>query len=89
MAALFGTRRPPHQGIPHLRPLGGPRPGGGRNGASVYDASIVLNHPGGLNRANSSTRHLYHVEMNSPVLEYSEMGKLQAVVRALRGPGQW
>ena len=53
----------------------------------VYDASIVPNRPGGLNRANSSTRHLYHVEMNSPVLEYGEMGKLQAVVRALRRAG--
>lgn len=30
---------------------------------------------------------LYKVEMNSPKLEYSEMGKLQEVVRALRHAG--
>ena len=59
----------------------------GKKWRFVYDASIVPNRPGGLNRANSSTRHLYHVEMNSPVLEYGEMGKLQAVVRALRQAG--
>ena len=34
--------------------------------------------------ARSST---YKVELNSPVLEYSEMGKLQEVVRALRHAG--
>jgi len=59
----------------------------GKKWRFVYDASIVPTRPGGLNRANSSTRHLYHVEMNSPVLEYGEMGKLQAVVRALRRAG--
>ena len=59
----------------------------GKKWRFVYDASIVPTRPGGLNRANTSTRHLYHVEMNSPVLEYSEMGKLQAVVRALRRAG--
>lgn len=34
-----------------------------------------------------SASDLYKVEMNSPKLEYSEMGKLQEVVRALRHAG--
>ena len=59
----------------------------GKKWRFVYDASILPTHPSGLERANSSTRHLYHVEMNSPVLEYSEMKKLQQVVRALRQAG--
>lgn len=59
----------------------------GKKWRFVYDASILPTRSGGLQRANSSTRHLYHVEMNSPVLEYSEMEKLQQVVRTLRQAG--
>ncbi len=52
----------------------------------VYDSSIL---------AFCRNRHqfittddgCYKVEMNSPKLEYSEMGKLQEVVRTLRGAG--
>ena len=49
----------------------------------VYDGSIR-----GIqgNREPTSSR-LYKVEMNCPVLEYSEMEKLQQVVRALRQAG--
>ena len=51
----------------------------------VKDASI---HPEHRERGRLvSASDLYKVEMNSPKLEYSEMGKLQEVVRALRHAG--
>ena len=52
----------------------------------VYDGSIQATQRVGRRQepARSST---YKVELNSPVLEYSEMGKLQEVVRALRHAG--
>ena len=51
----------------------------------VKDASI---HPERRERGRiDSASDLYKVEMNSPKLEYSEMGKLQEVVRALRHAG--
>ena len=51
----------------------------------VKDASI---HPERRERGRLvSASDLYKVEMNSPKLEYSEMGKLQEVVRALRHAG--
>ena len=55
----------------------------GKKWRFVYDGSIR-----GIqgNREPTSSR-LYKVEMNSPVLEYSEMEKLQQVVRALRRAG--
>ena len=52
----------------------------------VYDSSIH-----GSRRVNRQqipiSDRIYKVEMNSPKLEYSEMGKLQEVVRALRHAG--
>ena len=51
----------------------------------VKDASI---HPEHRERGRLvSASDLYKVEMNSPKLEYSEMSKLQEVVRALRHAG--
>ena len=51
----------------------------------VKDASI---HPERRERGRLvSASDLYKVEMNSPKLEYSEMGKLQEVVRTLRRAG--
>ena len=51
----------------------------------VKDASI---HPEHRERGRLvSASDLYKVEMNSPKLEYSEMGKLQEVVRTLRHAG--
>lgn len=51
----------------------------------VKDASI---HPEHRERGRLvSASDLYKVEMNSPKLEYSEMGKLQEVVRVLRHTG--
>lgn len=86
VAALFGTSARRTRESRTYDPWEAPDQEG-KKWRFVYDASIVPTRPGGLNRANSSTRHLYHVEMNSPVLEYSEIGKLQAVVRALRRAG--
>lgn len=86
VAALFGTSARRTRESRTYDPWEAPDQEG-KKWRFVYDASIVPTRPGGLNRANTSTRHLYHVEMNSPVLEYSEMGKLQAVVRALRRAG--
>ena len=52
----------------------------------VYDGSIQATQRVGRRQepARSST---YKVELNSPVLDYAEMGKLQEVVRALRHAG--
>lgn len=52
----------------------------------VFDASIRATHRSGR-RQLSTGDDTYKVEMNSPKLEYSEMGKLQEVVRVLRHAG--
>ena len=52
----------------------------------VYDASIRGSRRLGLQQVPTGDG-VYKVEMNSPKLEYSELGKLQEVVRALRRAG--
>lgn len=52
----------------------------------VYDSSIRATRQQG-GRQSSVLSDEYKVEMNSPKLEYSEMGKLQEVVRTLRRAG--
>lgn len=52
----------------------------------VFDGSIRTTHETG-NEQIGIHDWCYSVEMNSPKLEYSEMGKLQEVVRALRHAG--
>lgn len=58
----------------------------GKTWRLVSDASIYM-----TRKVNREQVHIYDgvysVEMNSPKLEYSEMGKLQKVVRALRHAG--
>src|SRR5699024_2443591 len=58
----------------------------GKTWLFVFDASIRATHRSGR-RQLSTGDDTYKVEMNSPKLEYSEMGKLQEVVRALRHAG--
>ena len=55
----------------------------GKKWRFVYDGSIR----GIQGNGEPTSSRLYKVEMNSPVLEYSEMEKLQQVVRALRQAG--
>lgn len=55
----------------------------GKKWRFVYDGSIR----GIQGNGEPTSSRLYKVEMNSPVLEYSEMEKLQQVVRALRRAG--
>ena len=58
----------------------------GKKWRFVYDSSIdAFRRKGG--RLEATGDGLYHVEMNSPKLEYSEMDKLQEVVRILRRAG--
>ena len=58
----------------------------GKTWRFVCDASIQGSCR--ISRQQVSTEdRAYKVEMNSPKLEYSEMGKLQEVVRALRHAG--
>lgn len=52
----------------------------------VYDSSIHASHQVGRQQLPIDD-DTYKVEMNSPKLEYREMGKLQEVVRALRRAG--
>ena len=52
----------------------------------VYDSSIRATRQQG-GRQSSVLSDEYKVEMNSPKLEYSEMEKLQEVVRTLRRAG--
>ena len=52
----------------------------------VYDGSIQATRRVGR-RQQPANESSYKVELNSPVLEYAEMGKLQEVVRALRHAG--
>ncbi len=58
----------------------------GKKWRFVYDSSIHSSQRVGR-RQVSNDDGIYKVEMNSPKLEYSEMGKLQEVVRALRHAG--
>ena len=58
----------------------------GKKWRLVSDASISATQRVGGEQVWTESR-LYKVEMNSPKLEYSEMGKLQEVVRALRHAG--
>lgn len=58
----------------------------GRKWRFVSDASIRATRREDHEQIRTDSK-LYRVEMNSPKLEYSEMGKLQEVVRALRHAG--
>ena len=58
----------------------------GKKWRFVYDSSINAFRREGR-RLVATNDSPYHVEMNSPKLEYSEMGKLQEVVRTLRRAG--
>ena len=58
----------------------------GKKWRFVYDSSIHASHRIGRQQLPISDG-TYKVEMNSPKLEYSEMGKLQEVVRCLRHHG--
>ena len=82
VAALFGTTAAHSSESRTYDPWEVADPAG-KKWRFVYDGSIR-----GIqgNREPTSSR-LYKVEMNSPVLEYSEMEKLQQVVRALRQAG--
>lgn len=82
VAALFGTTAAHSSESRTYDPWKVADPAG-KKWRFVYDGSIR-----GIqgNREPTSSR-LYKVEMNSPVLEYSEMEKLQQVVRALRQAG--
>lgn len=82
VAALFGTSARRTRESRTYDPWEVADPAG-KKWRFVYDGSIR-----GIqgNREPTSSR-LYKVEMNSPVLEYSEMEKLQQVVRALRQAG--
>ena len=58
----------------------------GKKWRFVYDSSIQATRRVGR-RQEPAYDLTYKVELNSPVLEYAEMGKLQEVVRALRHAG--
>ena len=58
----------------------------GKKWRLVYDGSIAATRRVGR-RHEPAYDLTYKVELNSPVLEYAEMGKLQEVVRALRHAG--
>lgn len=58
----------------------------GKTWRFVYDSSIHGSHRTGRQQVPIGDGD-YKVEMNSPKLEYSEMGKLQEVVRTLRHAG--
>ena len=58
----------------------------GKTWRFVYDSSIHGSHRIGRQQLAIGDS-AYKVEMNSPKLEYSEMGKLQEVVRTLRHAG--
>ncbi len=53
-----------------------------REWSFVYDSSIK-----GVNSQRESATDSYNVELNSPVLEYEDISKLQEVIRTLRGAG--
>ena len=85
VAALFGTTaRQTHES--HTYDPWEVTDGVGKKWRFVYDGSIETTRRECGRQAAAHDRR-YSVEMNSPKLEYSEMGKLQEVVRALRHAG--
>lgn len=82
VAALFGTTAAHSSESRTYDPWEVEDPAG-KKWRFVYDGSIR----GIQGNGEPTSSRLYKVEMNSPVLEYSEMEKLQAVVRALRRAG--
>ena len=85
VAALFGTAaRQTHES--RLYDPWEVKDNEGKAWRFVYDGSIHATHRQGRQQIPISDS-AYKVEMNSPKLEYSEMGKLQEVVRTLRHAG--
>ena len=82
VAALFGTTAAHSSESRTYDPWEVADPAG-KKWRFVYDGSIR----GIQGNGESTSSRLYKVEINSPVLEYSEMKKLQQVVRALRQAG--
>lgn len=82
VAALFGTTAAHSSESRTYDPWEVEDPAG-KKWRFVYDGSIR----GIQGNGEPTSSRLYKVEMNSPVLEYSEMEKLQQVVRALRRAG--
>lgn len=82
VAALFGTTAVHSSESRTYDPWEVADPAG-KKWRFVYDGSIR----GIQGNGEPTSSRLYKVEMNSPVLEYSEMEKLQQVVRALRQAG--
>lgn len=82
VAALFGTTAAHSSESRTYDPWEVEDPAG-KKWRFVYDGSIR----GIQGNGEPTSSRLYKVEMNSPVLEYSEMKKLQQVVRALRQAG--
>lgn len=82
VAALFGTTAL-HLPSPRTYDPWEVEDPAGKKWRFVYDGSIR----GIQGNGESTSSRLYKVEINSPVLEYSEMKKLQQVVRALRQAG--
>lgn len=85
VAALFGTMaRQTHES--RLYDPWEVADADGKKWRFVYDGSIQATQRVGR-RQEPARDSAYKVELNSPVLEYAEMGKLQEVVRALRHAG--
>lgn len=85
VAALFGTTaRQTHES--HTYDPWEVTDGVGKKWRFVYDGSIETTRRECGRQAAAHDRR-YSVEMNSPKLEYSEMKKLQEVIRALRHAG--
>lgn len=85
VAALFGTTaRQTHES--HTYDPWEVTDGVGKKWRFVYDGSIETTRRECGRQAAAHDRR-YSVEMNSPKLEYSEMKKLQEVIRALRRAG--
>lgn len=82
VAALFGTTAAHSSESRTYDPWEVEDPAG-KKWRFVYDGSIR----GIQGNGEPTSSRLYKAEMNSPVLEYSEMEKLQQVVRALRRAG--
>lgn len=85
VASLFGTAIYPSRSSGNYGPCE-TTDNEGKTWRFVYDSSIHASHRVGRQqlRIRDDT---YKVELNSPKLSYSEMGKLQEVVRALRHAG--
>ena len=85
VAVLFGTTaRQTHES--HTYDPWEVTDGVGKKWRFVYDGSIETTRRECGRQAAAHDRR-YSVEMNSPKLEYSEMKKLQEVIRALRHAG--